>query len=173
MRLYHYTRRVTLPNILREGLNRGDVPLDPTTGINAPCLTCRDTPPLGQVLYTGGVGVFDKTGVRIAIELDPADPALLRWKYFPDRFKVDRRFFRVLNSACREGNPVYDWYIYLGTLPPTSFVEIYDRFTLQSIPPVLWPSIALEPHSVDQILPGVTVLSFADAAADLKGRRAA
>jgi hypothetical protein len=165
MKLYHYTRRITLPNILREGLNRGDVPLDTTTGINAPCLTCRTTPPPGRVLYTRGAGVFDKTGVRIAVEIDPADPALLRWKDFPVRFKVDRRFFRVLNSACTEGNPVYDWYIYLGTICPSSFVEVYDRFTREPIPPTLWPAIAREPQTVTSILPGVTVLSFAEAAA--------
>jgi hypothetical protein len=163
MKLYHYTRRVTLPNILREGLSRGDVPLDRSTGINAPCLTVMDTPPHG-VFCTRETGAYNKAGVRITVEIDPADSSLLRWKHFPDRFNVDRRFFRMLNSICKVGNPVYDWYIYLGRISPSSFVEVYDILKREPIHPAQWPVIALEPLAANRLPSSVKVLSFADAA---------
>jgi hypothetical protein len=154
--LYHFTRRSALPGILHNGLTKGDVPLDLNTGINAVCLTVRDSPPR-QALRNGQSGADDKTGIRIAVEVDPHDPALLRWKHFPVRFKVDTRFFRALNRGI-EGSPVYDWYVYLATLPTERFLEVRDMFAGRPIPSESWEAITAEPVTESVLSDWIRVL---------------
>jgi len=162
MKLYHFTRRVTLPEILRDGLTKGYVPLDVDTGVHTVCLTVRANAPRCVYGHLGEKDDYNKSGVRIAVEIEPQDTALLRWKYFPERFEVNRRLFRALNVG-QEGNPVYDWYIYFGAISAVRFLEVRDMFSDCPIPRTSWPVIESEPMPEQALSPPFRVLSLHEA----------
>lgn len=159
MRLYHYTSLAILPAILRDGLTKGDVPLDAYQSINAVCLTIRDAPPR-RVLVNGQNGSFDKTGMRIAVEVNHTDPLLVRWEHFPQQFRVDARFFRRLNAVSGV-NAVRDWYIYLGKIPSEWFTEIFsmvDGFPVRRevLEEIMWRPVPRQVSAVPVKLVTVT-----------------
>jgi hypothetical protein len=172
MKLFHFTRRITLPSILTDGLSKGDTPLGKTTSINAVNLTSRDTPPQ-RVLHTGLTGEYGKTAIRIAVEIDPSDGALLPWAEYPDWFRISPGYFRRLNSVCDEGKPLRDWFLYLGTIPASRFVEIYDRYLGRQILPSEWPLIACETKVTGRLLEGIHVLPIHEAIRPRRAQKAA
>lgn len=170
MRLYHFTRRQNLGAILEQGITRGDAPLTWNTGINAPSLTIRPEPHflesvIGKVYAFEELDptLFDKTRIRIAVELPDSDPRLIRWKDFPKKFKVDGRFFRGLSSVAKFGTPAYDWYLFLGEIPTTLFAEVLDLHTQKEIHPGEWPAIIAEPRMPVAPLDWVRVLPIEEA----------
>jgi len=117
--LFHFTSQLYLPLILREGLTKGDAPLDKTRGINAVNLTAIPER-TAQKGWTRGRE--DKTRYRLTVRLTSDDPNLVRWRDFPRRFQVNYDFFKVLTG---DTDP-YKWFIYTQIIPPTAFIGVFD-----------------------------------------------
>ena len=158
MKLYHYTNLLHLASILTDGLTCGDVPLDRTTGINAVNLTLRDTPPRG-VLGKQDDSDSDKHRIRIAVEIDPQDAALLPWAEFPLWFSISPDFLQRLNAVCADGKPLRDWFLYLGTIPTARFVEVYDACLAFPYPPEYWPTLASGYKVLSRLPDGIRTLT--------------
>ena len=72
MRLYHFTGLLGLPGILREGIARGEVPLDvhtPYTRMQLAANLTTDGSPGGQSVWYAADGAVDKTRVRLTVEV--------------------------------------------------------------------------------------------------------
>ena len=73
------------------------------------------------ILHPEGARFADSRAVRITVELERDDPALIRWRDFRTRILPSRRV--ELERGCKPGT----WWVYLGTLPPTWFTAIRHR----------------------------------------------
>ncbi len=120
MKLYHYTAREYLPSIKRQGITRGDVPLTPTGGFNAPWLT--DDPNAAQQDWKEGSGL-DKTAVRIEVAIPKSErKKLLSWPVLADRAKMDPTWYEALDKAGGGGSA--HWHVFYGRIPPGWFRSI-------------------------------------------------
>lgn len=122
LELYHYTSREVLPLILREGIDRGDVPTTPTGGFNAPWLT-GDTD-WGEQNWTTN-SAYNKRAVRLMVLVSSSDPLLCKWSKVAKDHKIDNKFFKALNH----GNNSNKWFIYQGIISPKMISKIeYSPF---------------------------------------------
>ena len=142
--LYHFTTIGNLGMIRAHGLTRGRVELshDPQDYVNAISLTTSPLPvglglDLGpdELTEVDRIRIFERTGilpaegarfadsqaVRITVELERDDPALIRWRDFRTRILPSRR--EELERGCKPGT----WWIYLGVIPPEAFTAIHYR----------------------------------------------
>lgn len=142
--LYHFTTLGNFKAIQREGLTRGRVELshDPQEYVDAICLTDSSVPKghgidLGPATLTDSdrLGIRERTGwlppkgarfgdptaVRITLQLERSDLALIRWYDFRSRVLPSRR--KELERGCR----VSTWWVYLGVIPPENFSAIHYR----------------------------------------------
>jgi hypothetical protein len=142
MILYHFTCAEYMDSILREGLNRGDVPtrwnsaLSETNGV---WFTTEPTPEghgLAEAhVYTDeerrayyrcfgampakGSGVADKRAVRIRVVIPSSDRRLVPWS------KWGRKHCEPgLYDALAKGNRPKTWFVYFGVIAPDRFTEI-------------------------------------------------
>lgn len=135
MNLYHFTSREHLPSILREGLSRGDVPLTPTTGLNAVWLTSDASPDghglsSGEVIAadvaaragvsTGGKGfrTHDKRAVRLLVNIPRGDRRLVRWRPWA-RKNIELNWLAALENAGGGSAKARTWFLFWGVIPPT------------------------------------------------------
>jgi len=102
MLLYHFTCVEHLAAILRDGLSRGEVPFSPTLVGNAVNLT-SDSLPEGNGVFQGGL-LTEQEGAKVT-ELNGVE-----WI-----------------AALHEGQKPGGWWLYLGTIPPSSFTEVCGR----------------------------------------------
>jgi hypothetical protein len=142
--LYHFTTVGNLGMIRAHGLTRGRVELshDPQDYVNAISLTTSPLPvglglDLGpdELTEVDRIRIFERTGilpaegarfadsqaVRITVELERDDPALIRWRDFRTRIMPSRRV--ELERGCKPGT----WWVYLGVIPPEAFTAIHYR----------------------------------------------
>jgi len=142
--LYHFTAIGNLGMIRAHGLTRGRVELsrDPQDYVNVISLTTSPLPvglglDLGrnEITEVDRIRIFERTGilpaegarfadsqaVRITVELERDDPALIRWRDFRTRILPSRRV--ELERGCEPGT----WWIYLGVIPPDAFTAIHYR----------------------------------------------
>ena len=151
MLLYHFTSRDNLPSILAEGLNRGEAPLSDHRVVNAVNLT-TDPDPRGHGLDGGGKVVSEeesaraalmgwdipagtiyanKLEVRITVKLPSSDRNLKRWQSWARKHCEPGYAERLAAAAGSGGKKAKTWWLYFGTVPPTSFaaVEMMDGAT--------------------------------------------
>jgi len=142
MLLYHFTCVEHLAAILRDGLSRGEVPFSPTLVGNAVNLT-SDSLPEGNGVFQGGLlteqegakvtelnGVElpvgarwpDKTAVRITVKIPSSDRNLIKWEPFA-RQRLEPEWIAALHEGQKPGG----WWLYFGTIPPSSFTEVCGR----------------------------------------------
>jgi hypothetical protein len=124
MRLYHYTALLYLPDIMREGLTRGEVPLDlrgvlTGTSPSHPNLT-GSANPAGQDRARGSA--LDKTKVRITVDVPDGDPLLVRWLDLCRQHRTPRDLIRRLD---RHGQGKF-WWIYRGVIAPDWFDAVRE-----------------------------------------------
>jgi hypothetical protein len=142
--LYHFTTSGNVGMIRAHGLTRGRVELsnDPQDYVNAISLTTSPVPvglglDLGpdELTEVDRIRIFERTGilhpegarfadsraVRITVELERDDPALIRWLEFRTRILPSRRV--ELERGCKPGT----WWVYLGQIPPERFTAIHHR----------------------------------------------
>lgn len=143
MLLYHFTAHDRLGSIMEAGLNKGDVPLSETTGMNAVWLT-TDPAPDGHGLDAAGVlddaarytmlRLFgelppegsrwsDKTAVRITVRLPSGDRNLKDWLPWA-RKRASADWLSRLHSAAGGHRKARTWKLYFGVVPPSAFVAV-------------------------------------------------
>jgi hypothetical protein len=115
--LYHYTSKERLQLILKEGITKGDVPITPDKGFNAPWLT--EDMDWGTQNWTTGA-VYNKMAVRLTVNISTADPLLCKWSKVAEEYKMDKKWFRALNK----GNNSDKWFIYKGIISPEMISSI-------------------------------------------------
>jgi hypothetical protein len=128
VRLYHFTGLVHLSAIMREGLRKGEVPIRPRgdvpQAVNLTALPERSS----QTGWGGGCG-FDKTALRITVELHPQK--IESFKEVRARFKIPSGYAKLLNKG--GGADPYNHFFYFGVIPPSDFlsVELFDGSVLR------------------------------------------
>jgi hypothetical protein len=135
---YHYTAFENLDSIKREGLNRGEVPLNPRDCLNAVWLT-TDLDPSGhglteareltneEKLFLGldpslKCGFPNKRAVRITVQIPASGFNKLSCWVKWGRKHLSSDWYRCLNET--GGNKAHSWFMYWGTIPPEWFRSI-------------------------------------------------
>ena len=152
MRLYHYTHKERLPIIQKYGIAKGDVPITPGGGYNAPWFTTGDnwsdqwwtirtTNPNDTVSCA-----FDKSEVRVVVEFEENNDKLWKWGDLAKHMGMDPDWFTILTLA---GNPTKslpedlknledpykgmvefareNWHVCHEVVPPSAFIDIEYR----------------------------------------------
>lgn len=108
--LYHFTGLFFLPEIAREGINRGEVPLGPHDVKQAPNLTSNPN----ALAHVWATSCRNKLRVRLLVNIPDGDRRLEPWRDVCKRCKVDRKWQRALDPT---GQGKF-WYIYWGVVLP-------------------------------------------------------
>lgn len=142
MLLYHFTCREHLPAIEAEGLSKGEAPISSREWENAVNLT-TDPRPMGHGLSRGeplepeiiaaairqhgsapaNTHWPDKTAVRIKVKVSSRDTKLKRWLPWARR-RATKQFLDSLHAAAGATGKEKTWWLYFGTIPPSSFVAV-------------------------------------------------
>jgi hypothetical protein len=119
---YHFTRKTYALTVVNEGIRRGDVPITPTTGLNAVWLFSTPDPRYFTVLNSTDT-TDAKRGVRITLKLDSQDPNLKRWTQVAHEYKVDPEHYRRQNVGEKHGSDG-TWWLYRGKIGRDKFISI-------------------------------------------------
>ena len=112
MRLYHFTSEAHLPGIERDGIKHGDVPTSPTEGFDAPWLTTD--PDWAHQTWSWG-SAWDKTAIRITVEIPDDHPNLYSWQQLIETLNIQPVWVAALENAA--GGSMDGHYVYLGGVP--------------------------------------------------------
>ena len=129
---HHFTSTVHLPVILRYGLARGDVCVEPGNELknyNAPWLTTD-----GSFEHQGWAetsegrpnSTFDKRAVRLTVAIPEGDPDLSTWAEVIEREGVPDFWAEAMKAT--GGNGDKDWFIYNNLIPRAWITEIAYRY---------------------------------------------
>jgi hypothetical protein len=145
MILYHFTCREYMDSIFRDGLNRGDVPIQlvgPLSETNAVWLTTQQQPngcglsnaahvlteaerqayqKMLGVLPPEGTRFPDKSTVRIKVMIPSTDRRLKRWLTF-GRKHCEPGLYEAFVRA--DGQAHKSWWIYFGIISPDQFQAV-------------------------------------------------
>jgi len=121
--LFHFTAKMHLPNILREGISRGEVPTMPLSKARkyndvpqAVNLT-RNQNAHSQNCWS--VGVMDKTAIRLTI--DATRLKVVTFKDVRKQYKIPHSYISQLAPAKEH----FDWYFVFGIVHPSS-IRVID-----------------------------------------------
>jgi hypothetical protein len=119
--LYHFTGLISLPPVLRDGIKKGEVPVDPRKPRNAANLTTNSDPERNKHWNAGGA--IDKTKVRITVEMPVK--SIISWREVREKFKVDPKWAKALDPHGEGKN----WWFAFNGVSPTQFrkLEIRDE----------------------------------------------
>ena len=123
--LYHFTCEHWLPQILNQGLTKGDVPISTTGGFDAPWLTKDSFPHRIGVMGPNEIGTssaVDKTRFRMTVKIPCGDRNLWRWTELAKALKVQKSHLEKLNASAQGGGK--SWYVYLGVIPPEWIMKL-------------------------------------------------
>lgn len=113
MKLFHFTYLLNLPDIMREGISRGEVPVSPQLAYcdrpQAANLT-KDGNPANQHWRNGSS--MNKVAIRLTVEVPRTD--LLTFKEAEERFTIPPAWSATLGSLTQRRK----WYFALGGVRP-------------------------------------------------------
>ncbi len=120
-KLYHFTGLLHLPPILKDGITKGEFPVDYYKVLQYPNLT-KEKNPLSNTVWSQG-STIDKTKIRLTCNVEEKNlkNQLSYWK----ELKVGKQFIKDIDKYGES----YNWYIYLETITPNmiSLVEIKTK----------------------------------------------
>ena len=139
MLLYHFTAREWIASIMAEGLTKGQVPVTPTSSLNAVWLT-DDKNASGHGLTDGyvlspeqcvrmgvpsnqGFRFPNKRAIRITVVIPRGDRALVSWTSW-GRKRLTADWYATLDSV--GGNKSRSWFLYWEIIPPEWIREVVD-----------------------------------------------
>lgn len=125
--LHHFTAKQFLPAIFADGLSLGDVPTGFATGKQGVWLTADHRP--GAQDWTSRSTV-NKQDIRITLEVDAADPRLVKWTDWA-RNNVEPGMYEGLHLS--GGKHSAEWFVYFGTLPWSSVSSVKNMITHQDV----------------------------------------
>lgn len=117
--LYHFTNLISLPSILKEGITRGEVPIEKVAYKDrpqAPNLT-RNPLPLAQRCWTK-VGPTDKTRVRLTLSLPHS--TLTTFKDVRKKYRLRSKWVKFLAP----GHEHFDWFFAFGGVSTSQIVKV-------------------------------------------------
>lgn len=136
MRLFHYSNFLSLPAILREGITKGELPLNPqdyTYGsVHAANLTTNKNPKDQEHWATGGV--TNKTRIRYTVDVPAGE--LTNFQQFCERFKPSAE---VIDAMDPHGERRRWFYAFNGVAP--SHIVLVSK----------WENGAYRPMTNDQV----------------------
>ena len=113
-KLYHFTAVGRLPLVMEFGITRGDVPITPSGGYNAPWLTA-DPSFASQGWSTGSIE--DKRQMRLTVEIPASHRNLLnKWTDIAEAEGMNPLWLRALHESGGGGHD--KWYVYHGVIQP-------------------------------------------------------
>ena len=116
-KLYHFTFPERVKSIQRLGIVRGDVPIGPACGFNAPSLT-SDPDPENQGWACGG----GKADCRIEVHIPEEELENLHtWDGVCQEFDIDPVWRRALETM---GGDSRHWYIFRGVVDADWITDI-------------------------------------------------
>ena len=122
--LYHFTAVERVAGVGRAGIIKGDVPITPGGGYNAPWLT--DDPSFGDAQGWSHGSFQDKQRIRFTVEIPEDHQHLLKkWSVLAQEENVDPHWYEALNKA--GGGTADHWYVYHGVIPPSWIIDVQDR----------------------------------------------
>jgi hypothetical protein len=122
---YHFTDRFRLPAILKYGIAKGDVALEPHGGFNSPCLTTdpdyqRQTWAMNPSLDRSFKGL-----VRLTVHIPRDDTALWHWPALCAVAEADPVWTTALATLAGQYADYSDaWWVYKGRVPPEWVVAV-------------------------------------------------
>jgi hypothetical protein len=119
--LYHFTTRLYLPSILRQGINKGDVATEPDRGFNAPWLTVD--PSFHNQPWDMG-SFLDKTEVRLTVEVPEGDENLWSWAHLVEKYNIEPFWEAAMTQRGMKAN---SWFARLGGVPLMWITEVTER----------------------------------------------
>lgn len=146
MILYHFTALEYLESILKNGLNKGDIPIARDQGDNAVWFT-TDNDPAGHGLTDGrlltdeehrqylknfgrkpqpGARFPDKRKVRIDVIIPSSDKSLKEWLPWA-RKRLTAEWLKTLTRIGGGKAKARTWYIYNGVVRPEAFRLVSAR----------------------------------------------
>lgn len=124
MLFYHFTGRLWLPSIMQEGLNRGELPIDPDRYAydQAKAVNLTTNPdPIDNMRIWGRGTLIDKSKIRIAVELPESEVTTFR--QIRERFEVREKWLKIMAPYEERKR----WFYVFGTIPPSSFAHVAIR----------------------------------------------
>jgi hypothetical protein len=145
MKLYHFTSTCHIRAIARHGLTVGDVPTNIRKGKGRVGVWFTSSEgPDGHGLVGSAA---DKARLRLAVELDPGEPMLVRWvDWAPSN--VTESTISALHAT---GAGFETWFVYFGVLPSSRIIEVTDTQTGAPFP--TWPNPPESPFDVPGVPP--------------------
>ena len=123
MILYHFTSMLHRIFIDREGMNRGECPVNDKLILNHPNLTIDPSPHnQGWSVVGRGGNVVNKQAVRYTVEIPDGDENLLTWTDLTRLHGMSKATYWRYNAA--GGWCAKNWWIYRGTVPPDWFKAV-------------------------------------------------
>jgi hypothetical protein len=111
-RIFHFTNQINLPEILRDGIDRGEVPISPTDIRQAPNLT--SSPNARAQAWAVDSNITDKTKMRLTVRIPGKDERLETWLSISRRLRSPTWWQRRLDPT---GQAKF-WFVFWGTIPP-------------------------------------------------------
>ena len=118
MKLYHFTHLLALPEILSEGITRGEVPTSPTVPLSerpnaANLTTCRHPE---RTIW--GVGITDKMAIRLTVQVPQSH--LGTFQEVAERYGTPQEHIETLGSK----KDRQTWFYAFDGVPPEQICKI-------------------------------------------------
>lgn len=121
MKLYHFTCMLHLPSILREGITRGELPIDPNEPYDkspqAANLTSNGRRNDQIRTWTEGT-IVDKSRVRL--QVDVPDGELMTFRTAKQKFGLREKWLKILDPYQER----HGWFYAFGGVKPDQIVEV-------------------------------------------------
>lgn len=94
VRLYHFTCLAFLPEIMRDGITQGEVPIGPVPCADRPQAANLTTNPNPNVLQSWNVCTFDKTRIRLTVDIPESE--LTSFREVKERYKIKASWLKLI-----------------------------------------------------------------------------
>jgi hypothetical protein len=117
--VYHFTNRAWWHFIEKEGITRGECPVNRRLVLNWPNFT-TDPEPANQG-WSGG-RLTGKTAVRIGVRVRPKDSNWIPWVDLTKQHGMDSKTFAIYHNSGGRGSK--NWWVYRGVVRPDTFESV-------------------------------------------------
>ena len=112
--MFHFTALAYLPMIRREGITMGEVPLENVPYEQKPHLPnlTREPDPKKQTCWNTRQTVFDKSRVRLTVDVDGLD--VVSFRELAKQYRMRSKWIKLLSPASQH----YNWFHSKTPIPP-------------------------------------------------------
>lgn len=123
MLLYHFTCLVWLPEVIRDGITKGEVPTGPTPYADRPQAANLTANPNREDQHWNSENAFDKARIRLKVEVPESE--LTSFRQVKDRYKIKQSWLKLTAPYLVR----QQWYFAFGGVRPDQIklVEKWDN----------------------------------------------